>query len=242
MTKRSCGSLGCGIHGEQSINPRAGQSECRLQNGGFSLEAAHTAEPALVVGGFALDVLRHFGVREDKKALLGESLDDAIGHLLRLDGGVEEEGASGKFGAAQHVGTNTHGTKGGDFDSAVAVGNRQPLGKGQRGMLGDGIRGGSELGQQTCRGYGLQKITVAARQHGGKDGACSIDMGHQVHLPTALPIGVGSIEGARGADTGIRTEEVMAPNFWVAWLTRLTTSDSRDTSVRTASPPISVAT
>ena len=44
----------------------------------------------IVVGGLAANVFSDFGVRQDEKAFVSETVDDGIGHRLHFDRGAIE--------------------------------------------------------------------------------------------------------------------------------------------------------
>ena len=58
-------------------------------------------------------------------------------------------------------------------------------------MFGAGISGITNLIEYARRRGHLGQISIAARNHGGQNCACCIDMGHDMQLPTGLPCAVG---------------------------------------------------
>jgi hypothetical protein len=59
-----------------------------------------------VIIGFGSHVFGDFRVRQDEKALGLEPFHRFVGHLLRLERAVDEEGSSTRCGPTQHVGAH----------------------------------------------------------------------------------------------------------------------------------------
>src|SRR3954470_12579106 len=73
---------GCGSSGRSG---RSGRSGSALLPGDPCLQAAHSGEPAVVVGGLAPPELEDLLVRDDQEALLAQRGDDGVGDLLGLE-------------------------------------------------------------------------------------------------------------------------------------------------------------
>ena len=72
------------------------------------------------------------------------------------------------IGAFQHVGIDALRAQATDFDAARAVCKRKPFGKRNGRVFGDGVGGGTNLGEQACSRCGAAEISVSACQPFGQ--------------------------------------------------------------------------
>ncbi len=173
-------------------------------------QASHRLEPLVVVGGFEGDEAGDLGMGQDQEAFPGDALDDGVGHgggreQARLIGGgfrilVAEQGRRHVLRADDR-----------DPDAVAAMGDCEGFGEADGGVLGGGIGGVADLVQQARGGGHLQQVARAAIDHAGEQRAGGIDMGHDMHLPGAGPVGVagrGGMGGFAQGQPGIGTEQV----------------------------------
>src|ERR1051326_2484059 len=92
-----------------------------LQRRDLGLQAAHAAEPAIVVVGLAADVFEDFRVRQDEELLGIEAFDHSFGHLIGFESAFLEERAAAELGIFEHARLDALRTESGDFDSLVAI-------------------------------------------------------------------------------------------------------------------------
>ena len=78
-------------------------------------------------------------------------------------------------------------------------------------MFGDRIRGRADLGQNAGGGGSLQEIPFPAFEHRRQDRPRGVNVGHQIHVPEALPVVVRSVLSSLDGDTGVRAEEIDPP-------------------------------
>ena len=110
----------------------------------------------------------------------------------------------------EHVGLHALWTQCGYPDAAVAISDRKPFRKRERGVLRDRVRRRADFGQQARGGYGLKQITLLAREHPRQHSASGEDMRLYVDFPDALPIPVRHVASARNTDAGVRAEQIDA--------------------------------
>src|SRR6516162_759976 len=85
--------------------PRAIELEAKpSKRGTGGLQAAHPAQPPFVVRGLPLEVVGHFGMRENQEPFLSQGLDDCFGDLVRFERGLTEQSADTRVrSAGQHL-------------------------------------------------------------------------------------------------------------------------------------------
>ncbi len=79
----------------------------------------------------------------------------------------------------------------GDLHPLRAEVDRQPLGQGQRGALGDRVAGLLRLDPERCRRGCLQQVAVTPAEHRRQHLACGVDVRHHVQVPAERPQLVG---------------------------------------------------
>ena len=135
------------------------------------------------------------GVRQDQECLLLEAGEHVFRDLLRRE--IAVAGLWALRDRAQHVGVDALRAEDRHLDVVGLVRDREVFGKADRGVLGGGVSGASDLRQQTCRRNRIEKISAAARLHAGNEIPRRIDMGHDMDRPAPRPRLVG---GAAGID------------------------------------------
>ena len=98
-----------------------------------------------------------------------------------------EHQVAGAAGGGEHVGAHALRADRVDLDAAVPVGQRQPLGEGERAVLGDAVRGGADHGEQSGGGDGGDEPAAAALQPVGQQRVGGADMRHDVDVPGSRP-------------------------------------------------------
>ena len=106
----------------------------------------HALKPAIIIACLSLHISFHFGVRQDQKLFLIQTLDDRLGELFRFHQPVNSRYAAIRPG---HGGAHGLGTEGKYFYSLIAVGDGDIFGQPHGGMLGDAIRRRPNLVEET---------------------------------------------------------------------------------------------
>ena len=127
-------------------------------------------------------------MRQDQEALRVQARDDRVRHRVRLEyragrGDRERRRLAGLDTGHQHVGAHAERAERADADPAAAVGQRQPLGEGHRGVLGRGVRRVAGRAEQPRRRAGVEQVAAAAVQHPGQHGLGGIDVREHVDRP-----------------------------------------------------------
>src|ERR1700720_4308360 len=93
-------------------------------------ESAHAIEPAIVVLGFAVEVLRNLGERKNQELLTSDAFDHNVGYLLGFESTCGQEvGTEHPSFRREHVSLHALRTQTGHPDSLVAGGDGNPLEK-----------------------------------------------------------------------------------------------------------------
>src|SRR5712692_8153347 len=90
-------------------------------------EPAHPPQPAVVVGGFAAEVVGDLGVREDQELLVCDAAQHDLGNLVRLQRVSRQELEAHPPLGGQHVGLDALGTEARNSDSIIAIRDGEPL-------------------------------------------------------------------------------------------------------------------
>ncbi len=96
-------------------------------------------------------------------------------------------------------------------DALLAVGDGQPFGERDRGVLGDRIRRRAQLGEQAGRRGGDDQVALTPRQHARQHRARHVDVTVHVDRPDPRPGVVGGFLAARHDDPGVREEQPDRP-------------------------------
>src|SRR5437588_9350489 len=94
-------------------------------------QALHAGQPALVVGALQRHILGERLVREDQKALLADSCDHALSHLLGPEQPALKQGGGAERileGLLEHRRADAQWAQARDLDAGAGVGDRQPFG------------------------------------------------------------------------------------------------------------------
>src|SRR6266851_3571622 len=84
--------------------PRAGQRNLFGAAAEVCSQSSHTSQPAVVVLGFAAEVFRDLGVRQDQELLVPDAVEHNIGYLLGFErAGGQEVGAEHAALRCEHV-------------------------------------------------------------------------------------------------------------------------------------------
>src|SRR5450755_4847393 len=82
------GNFGASACGPITSDRSTGSGACYLSLGlhflHLSLQPPHSAQPAIIIGSLALEVILHFRMRQNQKLLGINPLDHGIGNLFRL--------------------------------------------------------------------------------------------------------------------------------------------------------------
>ncbi len=117
--------------------------------------------------------------------------------------------AAGPVDGVEHPGVDPHRAEAADLQAAVAVGDGEPFGEPDRGVLGDRVRRRSDLGEEPGGGRSGAEVAVAALQPGRHQQPGGEDVGLDVDVEGEVPvIVVGGIELAAGGDTRVGEEQV----------------------------------
>jgi len=125
-------------------------------------------------------------MRENQEVLVREPDHRDLGQLLGLDHSIDARDASA-FDARRHVGSNRLWAENGDPDSAIAVGDRNPLGERDGRVFGDRIGRRADLRKKTGGRTGIQQIALASFEHRGKNRMSCVHMGHDIDVPDTIP-------------------------------------------------------
>src|ERR1700694_2096551 len=110
--------------------PKAGQRTLCGSAAQACSQPAHAFEPAVIVLGFATEVFRDLGVRQDQEPLVPDALDHNIGDLLGFEGaGGQEVGAEHPALGGEHVSLHALGAQARHANPSSAGALRQPLEK-----------------------------------------------------------------------------------------------------------------
>ena len=106
----------------------------------LGLQPPHPGQPGVGVRGAGGVVAADLGVGEDQEPVLGQRGHPRVGDLVGGERGVAGEQVLERPGLLEHPGLHALRADGLDGDAAVAVGDREPLGEADRGVLGHGVR------------------------------------------------------------------------------------------------------
>src|SRR6202521_1660949 len=173
-------------------------------------QGAPPLEPPVVVARFTAEIFRDLGVREDEELLVTDPLERDLCNLLRLESGRGQEIEALPSLRGQHVGLHALRARAGDSDSLVRVRDREPFEEGQCRRFGHPVGGREHVVEKACGRYGAKDVAVLASEHPRQGVPRHVDVGHNVHVPDALPLGVGGLRSAADTYPGVRTEDVDA--------------------------------
>ena len=165
-----------------------------------ALEAAHAGEPAVAIGGLALDVGGDLGMGEDQELLVADRLQAQLSHVGRVEHAVAARHATLETlvvpaGLLRHrvlraVGDDVRRhrlrAQHREADALMVMADRQPLGQGDRRRLGHRVRHRADLRQQAGGGRRAQDVALATSDHRRQHRTGRVDVGHAVHLPHRL--------------------------------------------------------
>src|SRR5690606_35017462 len=103
----------------------------------------------------------------------------------------------------------------GDGSYEKNIGELQPYGKGDRGMLGDAVRGRFDDNEQAGSRSRDDELAATAGKHWFDHGASGPDMGHQVDAPHRIPdfvrrLGPALVDDARVREIDVDAAEALA--------------------------------
>ena len=178
----------------------------------------HAANPAIVVGGFALHVVDDFRVGQDQERLLVQALYHRLGDIFGLQhavtGGCLDLFTAGiVIGHSGHRGPHGLGAQHRHPDAPMAVSQGQPFTKANRCVLGYPIGGAADLVEQSGCRSGMQEVAAAALGHSRNEMTGRIDMGHDVDFPAGEPLLVGRLLAGAQTHPGVTAKQVDGPDL-----------------------------
>ena len=188
---------------------RAGQVR-GAQLGDAPAQFGHAADPAIVVLGFQLGIIRNIRMRQDGESSARQARDRRVDALLGGQHAIHVR--AGEKAPHRHAGGDTLRAQHRDADAVILAGDGKAFGKADGRVLGGGIHRRADLAQQPRGRNRVQEIARPALHHARQRGTRGIDMRHDMHAPTALPRRVrrgGRIVEIRIGrnDTGIAAEQ-----------------------------------
>ena len=143
---------------------------------------------------------RHVGVGEQQEVLVPDPLDHHLGDVLRLEhlAGRPHDVAGPAprhlVRAGQHVGVHAHRAQARDAHALVPVGDGEPLGEGDRGVLRHRVRRVADLRQQPGGRGRRAEVALAPGDPAGHEPAGGVEVGLPVDRPRRAPVGVRRLE------------------------------------------------
>jgi hypothetical protein len=161
--------------------------------------------------------------RQDQEALVADGLEDACGDVFRGQHAVHRglrRAQAGPLGGhladlavarGGQVGAHRLRAQARYAQPLVPVGDRQPLGQPDRGVLGHRVRSRAKLGEQARGGRRDHQVALAPGQHPRQQRAGRVDVALHVDRPDPRPRIVGDLDAAVDDDPGVGAEEIDAP-------------------------------
>ncbi len=151
-------------------------------------------------------------MRQDQEPVVGQGLPHLVGYLLRLERGVVAEQLlqQGRLRGdpLEHAGANALRAQRLHDDAAVPVGGREPLGEGDRGVLGDRVRRAAQHGEQAGRRGGDHEPAGAPLEPAGHQLACGAHVAEHVDLERPHPVLGAGVQAAADVDPGVAEPDV----------------------------------
>ena len=130
----------------------------------LGLDPAHGRLPRVRIGGPASREPCDLGVRKDEEPPAVQRRQHRLRDLLGTDGSPGQHRLADGSGRLQHRGPHALRAQRLHHDPAVAIGDRHPLGEGERRVLGDRVGGRARHRQQPGGRHGRQEVAPSARQ------------------------------------------------------------------------------
>ena len=172
---------------------------------------AHAGEPGVGVGGPGRVVAAHLGMGQHQEAVVGEGGDPGVGHLLGRQRLVARQEVLEWTSLLEHPGLHPLRADRLHGHAALAVGDREPLGEADGGMLGDRVRRRPDHREQPGRrGGDHEPAAGAVGQPAWHQQPCGADVGHHVDVDHRRPVVVRGLQavGLGAVDAGVGHEDV----------------------------------
>ena len=151
-----------------------------------------------------------------KKTSSRDGGDDARRRLVRRQHVAATDDRRGlgrvaRGGGGEHRRVDAARADAGDLDALLGVGDRQPLGEPERGVLRGRVDAVAERREDAGHRRRRDEVALAACDPPGQQGPCRVDVGHHVDVPLQGPHVVGRIGTAPVGNSGVGEPQVDRP-------------------------------
>src|SRR5690606_29174626 len=113
----------------------------------------------------------------------------------------------------EELGVDAHRAQATDANTLISVGDREPLGKRDRGMFGHRVRGGPDLTEQAGRRGRADEVALPALRPAGDEEPGSANVGANVDVDRRVPDVFTDVEAHATGNAGIGEVEVDRAEF-----------------------------